>query len=202
MAKIYLVRHGQDEDNEAGRLNGRRDMPLTPRGVAQARNAGEILQHHQLVFAAIYHSPLQRTRQTALAIAEMLTCDLMKVFTIPDLIERDFGIMTGKGKEQILGLCPEVLQTERINYFLSGDGIETFPQTLIRVQRVLNELRTRHMNEDILVASHGDVITMLIAAHYGLPWERVLTSVHVDNADIIVLPHNPGAFDEKDLLLR
>lgn len=39
MAKIYLVRHGQDEDNAAGRLNGRRDMPLTLKGVEQAKKS-------------------------------------------------------------------------------------------------------------------------------------------------------------------
>lgn len=128
-------------------------------------------------------------------------CDPMKVLMIPDLIERDFGIMTGKRKEQILKQCPEVIRTERINYFLSGDGIETFPQTLVRVQRVLDELLARHIDEDILVVSHGDVITMFIAAHYRLPWKNVLTHIHIDNADISVLSHNPGAFDEKNLLL-
>ncbi len=33
MLTIYVARHGQDKDNEAGILNGRRDMPLTLKGI-------------------------------------------------------------------------------------------------------------------------------------------------------------------------
>lgn len=29
MTNIYIVRHGQDQDNEHGILNGHRNMPLT-----------------------------------------------------------------------------------------------------------------------------------------------------------------------------
>lgn len=36
MLKIYLARHGQNEDNAIGILNGYRDLPLTDTGLAQA----------------------------------------------------------------------------------------------------------------------------------------------------------------------
>ena len=41
MLNVYLARHGQDEDNANGILNGRRDMPLTTLGVNQAKELAE-----------------------------------------------------------------------------------------------------------------------------------------------------------------
>ena len=38
---IYLARHGEDEDNANGILNGRRDMPLTREGGKPSRDIGE-----------------------------------------------------------------------------------------------------------------------------------------------------------------
>lgn len=36
MLKIYIARHGQNEDNANGILNGHRDLPLTSLGERQA----------------------------------------------------------------------------------------------------------------------------------------------------------------------
>ena len=43
MLNLYLARHGQDEDNAKGILNGRRDNPLTKLGVNQAKKLAENL---------------------------------------------------------------------------------------------------------------------------------------------------------------
>ena len=43
-ALIYLVRHGETVWNQAGRQQGHLDLPLTPKGVEQARAAGRFLR--------------------------------------------------------------------------------------------------------------------------------------------------------------
>src|SRR3990167_4197057 len=93
MLKIYLARHGQDEDNAKGLLNGRRDESLTELGMAQAKELAEKIKSKDIHFDIIYTSPLKRTKQTAKIIAEVLNSE--RPITLKELLERDFGIMAG-----------------------------------------------------------------------------------------------------------
>lgn len=63
---IYLVRHGEHLDAEHGLTDG----PLSPRGQRQAAAIADRLSGVPL--EAVWHSPLQRAEQTALAVAERL----------------------------------------------------------------------------------------------------------------------------------
>ena len=40
---LYYIRHGETDWNVAGRLQGRRDIPLNARGRAQGTHCGDIL---------------------------------------------------------------------------------------------------------------------------------------------------------------
>lgn len=94
MLKIYLARHGQDKDNAAGVLNGRRDEPLTELGREQARTLAREIKDAHLTFDAVYTSPLQRAEVTARTVTDAL--GITSPVVMPNLIERDFGVMTGK----------------------------------------------------------------------------------------------------------
>lgn len=58
--KIYLVRHGQNEDNANGVLNGHRDLPLTDLGRTQAMESARLILNLDLRFDVVYSSPLSR----------------------------------------------------------------------------------------------------------------------------------------------
>jgi broad specificity phosphatase PhoE len=66
MKKIYLIRHGQSEDNTAARYQAP-DSPLTEKGRDQARFAAERVS--RLPIEAVVASPLPRARETAEIIA-------------------------------------------------------------------------------------------------------------------------------------
>jgi len=67
---VYYIRHGETDWNVAGRLQGRRDVPLNARGRAQAAHCGDILRdlfvRDSRIAAAVDYvsSPLGRARQT------------------------------------------------------------------------------------------------------------------------------------------
>ena len=61
--KIYLVRHGETDWNQAGRLQGQTDIDLDAQGFAQAAGAAERLK--EVPFEIAFCSPLIRARHTA-----------------------------------------------------------------------------------------------------------------------------------------
>ncbi len=61
--KIYLVRHGETDWNQAGRLQGQTDIALNAQGLEQAREAAERLK--EVPFEIAFCSPLIRAKRTA-----------------------------------------------------------------------------------------------------------------------------------------
>ncbi len=191
MLKIYLARHGQDEDNANGILNGHRNKPLTELGMQQARDLAENIRRIEIAFDAVYSSPLKRAYETAEAVTGVI--GMRKPIAMASLIERNFGMMTGKSAKQIKRLCaPDIIETSTITYFLSPEGAETFPQLFARGKSVIDWVRGCHQDGNVLLVTHGDIGKMIYAAYYGVPWESVLTLFHFGNSELLLLSEEPG----------
>lgn len=189
---IYVVRHGQNEDNAEGLLNGLRDRPLTAIGVAQANEAAENIAATGIVFDEVYTSPLVRAKKTAEIIVARLGLPAPKV--LDDLIERDFGVMTGVPQSEIAARCsPDIIETPTVTYFLSPEDGETFPQLIARSQRLLAQLSAEHDIKNVLLVTHSDTGKMLYAAYYGLPWKDVLKQFHFGNSEMLKLSQDSPA---------
>mmetsp|Transcript_21834 Transcript_21834/g.60803 ORF Transcript_21834/g.60803 Transcript_21834/m.60803 type:complete len:304 (-) Transcript_21834:1629-2540(-) len=197
--KIYVARHGQDLDNQNGILNGHRDQPLTEIGRQQAQTAAsKIKDNTSLRFDHIFASPLQRAKSTADVIAAALGMD-GAVQVLPDLIERDLGVMSGVPIKEIRERCsPDVLETETICYFLNPAGAETFPDLVQRAKRLLQGLREKFRNDHdatILLVTHGDFGKMLYAAYYDLDWKDVIQQFHFGNSEVVLLSKDSAPED-------
>lgn len=194
MLKIYLARHGQDEDNANNLLNGHRDTPLTKIGLKQAQELAAKIKESGLKFDHVLTSPLKRASKTAEIICE--TMGLPKPEILDLVIERNFGVMTGQPKEKIVEMCKNNLfVTDTINYFLSPEGAETFPDLLKRGQKVKEYLESRFKDGNILVVTHGDFGKMLYASYYNLDWQEVLKLFHFGNSELILLSPDSDATD-------
>lgn len=181
--KIYLARHGQDEDNAAGILNGHRNQPLTKLGEEQAQSVAAKIQSQPLQFDKIYASPLKRAFKTAEILANGQLVEVMDL-----LIERDFGVMAGTPTKEIKERCQgNILQTETISYFLSPEGAETFPDLLERGNNVVADIQSKHKEGSVLLVTHGDFGKMLYAAYYKLDWMDVLKQFHFGNSEVLLL---------------
>lgn len=186
MLKIYLARHGQNTDNVAGILNGHRDEPLTEKGIEQAHEIAEKIKEIEMSFNAVYSSPLVRAFDTARIIS--VTVKSPKPEKEPLLIERDFGIMTGKNISDIEKLCaPNIIKAEVITYFLDPEGAETFPDLMRRARILLNKIEAKHNDGNILLVTHGDIGKMIYAEYYRLDWKKVLTQFHFGNCDLLLM---------------
>lgn len=140
--EIFIARHGQNEDNINGILNGHRDLPLTQLGRNQAEELACGIADVGLDFDVVYSSPLIRALDTA-----RIVCKILKIkqqpTILPELIERDFGIMTGLTYSEIDARCaPDIIKTDTVTYFLSPEGAETFPDLISRGHKALDRVRS------------------------------------------------------------
>jgi probable phosphoglycerate mutase len=187
--QLFIARHGQNEDNVQGILNGHRDLPLTDLGRDQARQLAAGIQEAGLTFDAVYCSPLSRAHETAQIVAT--TLGLPEPRVVDSLIERDFGMMTGKPASQIAELCaPDIITTDTVTYFLSPEGAETFPVLLDRAKQALAEVSELQQSGRALVVCHGDLGKMMYAAATGKAWQEVLVGFHFGNGELIDLDPN------------
>ncbi|KPI90671.1 putative phosphoglycerate mutase protein [Leptomonas seymouri] len=185
MAHIHLCRHGQDMDNANGILNGHRDQPLSELGRTQAAAVAEKIKESGVSYAAIYSSPLQRAFATASAIGDAIG---VPVQVRGDLIERDFGILSGKPYADIAKYAGDnVLQGDKILYFLAAEDSETFDKCYKRAQGVLADVDSRHPAEHVLLVCHGDIGKMLQAARANVDWEDGLRLPYFANTEVIEL---------------
>lgn len=186
MLKIYITRHGQNIDNQNGILNGHRDEPLTELGEKQAYIVANEIKSIDLKFDVVLSSPLQRAHKTAEIISRI--SDQPQPIVYSNLIERNFGVMTGLAVNKIEEMCaPDIIKTETITYFLNPKGAETFPDLLMRAETIINDVKTKYSDKSVLLVTHGDIGKMIYAQFYNLPWKQVLTDFHFGNSEILYL---------------
>jgi broad specificity phosphatase PhoE len=191
--EIFIARHGQNEDNVNGILNGHRDLPLTDLGRQQAVDLANGIIEVDLSFDGVYCSPLSRAHETAAVISKLLGIQKDPII-VDELIERDFGIMTGLPYTEIETRCaPDIIKTDTITYFLNPEGAETFPDLIVRGHKVLERVRALQSGGNALLVCHGDIGKMVYAAATGRQWEDVLRNFHFGNADLIEVSPNDDA---------
>lgn len=183
--KILIARHGQDQDNFNNILNGHRNMPLTALGKEQAKVAANKLLDDNIGVDVILSSPLKRAFGTAEIISK--TINGPKPIIEPLLIERDFGILTGRPLSEIPKYAGKTLQTDVVNYFLEAENSETFPELYRRANLVLKKVSTEYPNKTVLLVTHGDTGKMVRAAFHKWTWKKGLMTKYFDNSEILFL---------------
>jgi broad specificity phosphatase PhoE len=162
MTVFHLLRHGERQANRilVGRLPG---FGLTDKGRADIAVVAERLADENI--AALYASPLQRTRETAEILAARLG---LTIALRDDLLELDFGEWTGKTFDEIRGdPCWPAWSTQRSLAAIPGG--ESMRQVQRRAVEALIEMGALHPDQSVLVVSHGDVIRAALVFALGMP---------------------------------
>lgn len=89
---VIFCRHGETESNLGGWLAGSRDVSLTGRGRAQARDAAAALLAEGRSVPVVYSSPQRRALETAAILADALKAPVLPV---AGLEERRWGDLEG-----------------------------------------------------------------------------------------------------------
>ncbi len=100
MRTLILLRHGESVWNAEGLFTGWVDVGLSARGLAEARQAGELLKDSGLRPGLVHTSVLARAIQTANITLDAAGLSWLPVRRSWRLNERHYGALQGKNKAQ------------------------------------------------------------------------------------------------------
>jgi 2,3-bisphosphoglycerate-dependent phosphoglycerate mutase len=98
MHQLVLIRHGESTWNLENRFTGWTDVPLTDTGVAQARQAGQMLKDAGIEFDLAYTSVLKRAIWTLWHCLDAMDRTWLPVQKDWRLNERHYGALQGLNK--------------------------------------------------------------------------------------------------------
>jgi probable phosphomutase (TIGR03848 family) len=180
LTTLVLLRHAVTEQT-GPLLTGRNPgVDLSEGGRKQAEALADRLAN--LPVTAVYASPLERTTQTASAVADR---HALPVRELPGALEADYGEWTG-GKLSDLAQTDLWKTVQRSPSRARFPGGESLAEMQARIVRCLEDVAAQHPGEIVVVVSHADPIKAAIA-HY--------TGVHLDLFQrIVVSPASVTAF--------
>jgi 2,3-bisphosphoglycerate-dependent phosphoglycerate mutase len=174
---LVLVRHGQSEWNLKNLFTGWRDVDLTDKGVAEAREAGRKLKAQGLSFGVAFTSALKRAQRTLDLMLEELGQTGLPVIKNLALNERDYGDLSGLNKDDARKKWgEEQVHIWRRSYDIAPPGGESLKDTLARtLPYYVTEILPRVLRgERVLVAAHGNSLRALVMVLERLSPEEIL----------------------------
>ena len=185
MGVFHFLRHG--EHGLLGRVLAGR-MPgvgMTERGRAEIASQAERLAQEKI--AAIYASPLQRTRETAEIVSAKLG---LPVEFRDDLLELDFGEWTGATFDAIRA-DPRWQAWSTQRSLAAIPGGESMRAVQQRIVAAILELNDRHLHDMVVIVSHGDVIRAALLYALGMPLD-FYNRIEIGQGSISTIQIHPG----------
>lgn len=185
---LYLIRHGESDFGSKDFTRGARgpqwDPPLGQRGREQA----QLLARRLLSMrppAAVYSSPLRRTRETATPFAEAARID---VRVEEDLMEAYIGEWEGKPFEEILASDERILHRLRNQepIWSHAPGAEAIAPFRARVRATVEGILARHPEGNVVVICHGGVINAYVAPLLGVDHEMFFVPENTSLNSVVV----------------
>ena len=167
MTTFLLIRHGLTDAVGIVMSGHSAGVHLNAMGREQAANLPARLGTAPI--AALYASPLERTRETAQAIADARG---LRVAIEPRFIEVDFGEWTGRR-------FADLVTDPHWQLYNAVRGVTRPPsgESLLDVQQravaAVLELHARHPNDVIAVVSHADTLRAVLQYFLGVPIDFV-----------------------------
>ena len=180
MTTFYMVRHAVTAHTGKKLSGWMEGISLTEQGRAQAESVADRLA--EVPFRAIYASPIDRTRETAVAIAKRHD---LKVHLTRELGEVQYGKWTDRSLRVLARtkLWTKVQRWPSAARFPDGETLrEVQARAIGEIERIAGE----HPKQAVCCVSHGDVIKLVFAHYLG---------VHIDLFQrIVVAPASVSVF--------
>ncbi|MBW4635123.1 MAG: histidine phosphatase family protein [Iphinoe sp. HA4291-MV1] len=202
MTRVIIVRHGQSTYNTEKRIQGRSDASkLTEKGRSDSSKVGKALSN--ILFNAIYSSPLQRAKDTVEIIHHELAIHAEQSAvpqTSDKLMEVDLPLWQGMLSTEVKEKFPEDYRTWHESPHLLQmsvkDGEHTtehYPVLALYAQarHFWQEVLPRHQGETILIVGHNGINRALLSTALLISPERY-HSIQQSNCSVSVLNFSGG----------
>jgi broad specificity phosphatase PhoE len=184
---IYYLRHGENDWNRAGRLQGTLDIPLNARGREQAVHAGRVLggliagNGHDRKAISFVASPLGRARMTMELARGELNLPPADYGLDDRLREIGYGSWEGRTLAETEALDPELFaRRQRDKWTVGAPGGESYADVQQRVHEWYNGLRS-----DTVTVAHGGTARALMVA-LGFETPQSATELYIEQGVVYV----------------
>lgn len=186
--KIYIVRHGETEENLKKTYYGTIDCSLTSLGKLQGEKIGQNLS--KVKFQKIFCSEKKRAKDTLSYI-----CGEENIIIDKRLNERNFGDFEGKTYKELQKEYNEEYQnwTEKWIDYIPPKG-ESFKEFYERIRTFMEDLKDIESDgENVLIVTHGGVVRAI----YCYILDGILDNYwrfSSRNADLSIISINQGYY--------
>ena len=183
MTKLFIVRHGETENNRLNLMNGGNvDSPLTDKGVAGAKNLGQFLKNQS--FDHAYVSPQQRA-QTTLDLILQQHAQPVATTILEDL--REFNM--GRWDALPIATLPQGQLLDNYlhhpeQYDAQLTGGESYQHLVDRGQRAFDQIVQAYPQGRVLVVAHGVILRATLNYLQGTPLSKIRDGVSLVNCSV------------------
>jgi len=175
MPELIIVRHGQSQWNLENRFTGWIDIDLSPKGIEEAKEAGEKLKGYK--FDKAYTSALTRAQRTLDIILDSIGQKDIPVEKDKALNERMYGDLQGLNKDDTRKQYgDEQVKIWRRSFDIAPPGGESLKDTADRVLPYYHEKIEPDLKagKKILISAHGNSLRALIMYLEKMTPEQIL----------------------------
>ena len=208
MNSLILLRHGQSQWNLENRFTGWEDVPLTLKGIEEAKKAGQIMLKNNVKIDLIFSSILKRANKTAeIAIEEMGLGYLwnhkkLKMIKDKSLNERDYGDLVGLNKEDtMIKYGKEQVHIWRRSYNIPPPGGESLENVVNRVKpyfekNIENQIQN---GKNILIVAHGNSLRATMI-QVGLYKSEEISKIELPTGAPYIINYENGVVNSSKFL--
>lgn len=167
---LFLIQHGQGEDEIQDVHGGWLDVSLTPLGVRQTEALADRLLRERAAFDALYASSLRRAVESAEILGQALG-----LTPVPHDGLRAFhrGDLTGLSYAEAEARFPGAWSRTPGTHERPVPNAETLAEFATRTWRALEEVVAEHPGRRVAVVTHGGVIRATVRRWLGQrAWTR------------------------------
>ena len=175
MARLILLRHGESQWNLENRFTGWVDVPLSPKGIEEAKQAGEKLRGYR--FDRAFSSVLARANETLRIVLETTGQTDLPLEKDKALNERMYGELQGLNKAETAKKYGDAqVKIWRRSYDVRPPGGESLKDTAERALPYYEKMIKPYLlkGETIIIAAHGNSLRALVMELDHLSKEEVL----------------------------